>query len=593
MHLNDPDEGASCWCPRVSLREIALRPWMVYKVHMRSSYSAVFCLLLSFSVSERASNAQSGQQPDSIKVKTEVIQLRAVVNDRKGRPVEGLTKDDFLLTEDGVAQPIEFFSQLRLLHGSQTNTPPTGRSRSGQNVETSGVVPGTARSQRFILLLVDLIHNSPEGLSNTRTVLKRLVAEQIGEYDQIAVAASSDPAKFTGNRDVLQVEIDKIPAIPILDQQLYPDPLLTPSNAARIVRGESDRFPPGVPPQAAASLLQQVSTRRDMLLARAKAAVSILGEQPGQRILAIFSEGISMVDRRGELATAALYPVISQATRSGVMIYCFDVRGLRPAMMAAAMERPSSVNYSDARHSADPVGRTIDDHKRDMQSCMNAMANETGGEAFFDTNKWSEMTSRMLENNQVFYELAYYPSDKADPSRFRRIALKVRNHPEYKVRTQKGYVLAELRQSPVDSHKLELDDLYKSLREGTLATDVSITPTMSVIAQTEEGADVEFRVHIRGEDVRQREQDGGFYTEIEILILVDDPKGKEILTFREKVRGTLNSAQLAASRMKGFVYTKKAHLPLGEYATKIGLIDTVGRRTGVTGLHVTIPSPRP
>jgi VWFA-related protein len=46
----------------------------------------------------------------TLKVNVDVVALRATVQDRKNTPVSGLNKDDFEVYEDGVLQPIKYFS---------------------------------------------------------------------------------------------------------------------------------------------------------------------------------------------------------------------------------------------------------------------------------------------------------------------------------------------------------------------------------------------------------------------------------------------------------------------------------------------------
>ncbi len=56
----------------------------------------------------------AGQQPEPssvLKVRTEVVNVYAVVRDKHGKLISNLTKDDFKLTEDGVPQTIRYFSR--------------------------------------------------------------------------------------------------------------------------------------------------------------------------------------------------------------------------------------------------------------------------------------------------------------------------------------------------------------------------------------------------------------------------------------------------------------------------------------------------
>jgi VWFA-related protein len=58
-----------------------------------------------------AQQVRTQSAPPVIKVQTEVVNVYAVVRDKKGRLVPDLTRDDFEITEDGVPQQIRYFSR--------------------------------------------------------------------------------------------------------------------------------------------------------------------------------------------------------------------------------------------------------------------------------------------------------------------------------------------------------------------------------------------------------------------------------------------------------------------------------------------------
>jgi Ca-activated chloride channel family protein len=55
----------------------------------------------------------SAQEPPvtTLKVATRLVAVSAIARDKAGQPVSGLTRDDFLLKQDGKPQPIRYFSQ--------------------------------------------------------------------------------------------------------------------------------------------------------------------------------------------------------------------------------------------------------------------------------------------------------------------------------------------------------------------------------------------------------------------------------------------------------------------------------------------------
>ena len=55
-------------------------------------------------------SAATFAQADPIKVETDLVVMNVTVTNRNGEFVKGLTKDDFQVTDNGVAQPIDLFS---------------------------------------------------------------------------------------------------------------------------------------------------------------------------------------------------------------------------------------------------------------------------------------------------------------------------------------------------------------------------------------------------------------------------------------------------------------------------------------------------
>ncbi len=72
--------------------------------------SFVACVLLALLPASRAQEAQEGEGA-VITVDVEVVNILATVRDKKGRLINDLSKEDFILEEDGVPQTIHYFSR--------------------------------------------------------------------------------------------------------------------------------------------------------------------------------------------------------------------------------------------------------------------------------------------------------------------------------------------------------------------------------------------------------------------------------------------------------------------------------------------------
>src|ERR1700681_2890376 len=58
--------------------------------------------------------APPAQAPGTIRVGTQLVVEEVTVKDKTGKPMEGLTANDFTLTEDGVPQTISFVEYQQL-----------------------------------------------------------------------------------------------------------------------------------------------------------------------------------------------------------------------------------------------------------------------------------------------------------------------------------------------------------------------------------------------------------------------------------------------------------------------------------------------
>src|SRR4051812_46245170 len=71
---------------------------------------------------------QSGEVPKlTLSVDVRLINIDVVVTDKKGNPITGLTKDDFVLLENGTPKPITNFYEVQAPHvtTADVKTPPT------------------------------------------------------------------------------------------------------------------------------------------------------------------------------------------------------------------------------------------------------------------------------------------------------------------------------------------------------------------------------------------------------------------------------------------------------------------------------------
>src|SRR5262245_13304967 len=123
---------------------------------------------------------KSGDQDAQLRLKTDLVQVRAVVTDGRGQPIAGLKKEDFELLEDNRTQDISFFSVEDIGASVNASTDPIKKLRN----------PASA-SGRTIVLFVDTVHTSFANLARTKRTLRKFVDEQMTDRDLVALITSS------------------------------------------------------------------------------------------------------------------------------------------------------------------------------------------------------------------------------------------------------------------------------------------------------------------------------------------------------------------------------------------------------------------
>jgi VWFA-related protein len=292
--------------------------------------------------------SQSAGQAQTIKVKTELVEVRAVVTDRRGRIIDDLKKDDFELLENNRPLEISFFSVMRV-RGSGSNQTTADTVKPDHEV-----APKTARDRlaeapaRSVVIFVDTLHLSIFSLLQVKQALRRFVDEQLTDQDMVALVTSGGTLgiaeQFTRNRPLLRYAIERIDV-----GQAGRESMFTPYLAAQVQRERNGMVVREARAVAESILAQEecrlctreildwlVEMRADQILAEAsyrrKVALLTLKEVaermaglPGQRLIALLSDGFTLLDENGTPSGDGTAAVPSQSKMvQGIWFYRRD-----------------------------------------------------------------------------------------------------------------------------------------------------------------------------------------------------------------------------------------------------------------------------
>ena len=544
-------------------------------------------------------NTPSRQEPE-LRLKADLIEVRAVVTDRKGRVIDNLKKEDFELLENGRPQEIGFFS-LETVGPAASNQP---------RADTSPATAGT-KTARSILIFVDNLHIAPPNLSAVKHGLKEFVDKRVSDRDLVSLVMSTGSlgllGQFTNRRQLLRYAVERISPVP---QQ---ESLITPYLASLVQRGDREAMAvaqdiiraeegftlaggesAGFSRQAlenyalarARDVLTSEAYRRRVMLLVLKAATERLARMPGQRILAFLTDGFSMLNGSGGVDTSELQAAISSAVRSGIVIYSVNTRGLEVSpLFDASMPSLTVGGLSGSLGNAD---RYISSSERELQDGMNALARDTGGKPFFNTNDLGGALREAIDENNVYYAMAYYPNDQKE-DKFNKITLRVKNHPEYEVRAQKGYYSAKREERRSDPAPGPRDKLFQAMAEPLPVTNIEVAATAEYLESESDDAQVTLQVHIDGDKLGYQSQQSGHLLDVEVASVVFDSKGKPVKNSINSVRWNLLAEGMEMGKQHGYRYTERVALKPGFYEFRIGVREPASNLVGTAIAWAEVP----
>ena len=568
---------------------------------------------------------RAGEDP-VIRVITELVELRVVVTDQSGRPVTDLKREDFVLLEDGQPQELSFFSAVEIPTSAESegvSRVGPGRSRSLEETDPMSREP----PERTVMLFVDTLHMSPSSLHRVKKSLHDFVDEQMTHRDLAAVVSTRRSlgvtGQFTRNPHVLGYAIDKlIPGQPA--QQSY----FTPYLAAQVERGDrqalqlamsllsiEDGLPVTGPPDTTRSFSSEVEEEQeeedlnlfdaDLLAAMTMSqAIHVLSESshyrkstlltlktaaermaalPGQRLLVIYSDGFTLMDRLGTVDSSDLNAAIHRAVSSGVIIYSIDAKGLQAHPLF----------YAATRGSYEPgIFSMLSSSEKDVEDGLNALSKDTGGEPFFNTNDLTGALGKALDDNRYYYRLGYYPAEE-DREKYGRFTVRVSDHPEYRIRTQRGYLPAEFfRVHGSEGSRTPEEAFQEAVLAPLPVTNIGMMVRAEFFETQLDKAQVSLHTHVQGDRLPLHDADlgrEGSLLSLELLTYVIDQNGKGVDGKSQLIRMTLPAEGVEQFRQQGLYFTRRLELKPGLYQIRSGVRDRTTQLTGTAASWIEVP----
>ena len=528
-------------------------------------------------------------------VEVTVVEVPVTVVDRSGKPVLGLTRENFEVYDDGKRAPIEYFEVLDL--ATVTATP--GRP-----------IPPVA--YRNFLLLFDLANSKPGTIARAQEAAHSFLDGKLTPRDLVGVALYSPNnglrmmTAFTADRELVKSAIDSLAAsveFRVADPLLLAGPgrlsaELTPgggrsgpladakADADRAYREEREAYDRATKAAQDAELTARVRNQLQNLGGVARA----LDGLHGQKQIVLLSEGFDprLITGRQEMSGQKAQEENAAIASGEIWKVDSDERygsasGIREINDMAALFRRSDVRL----HAIDIKGLRSDvDAREGVQRSSNEalfmVTEPTGGTVFRNANDLGSNFEKLLQRQQHIYLLGITSKNGGKPGKFHTLKVKTTVRGA-EVSHRSGYHEALPRTSDLE-RTLGLAEI---LVTDTPVKDVPLTVFASAAPGSGAAARVPVVVEIPG--LKLIEGVAGASATANIFVYAFDER-QQVRDFMQQ-RIVLDLAKTGdILRQTGMRYVGALSLQPGTYAIKaLVRVDETGR-TGFVRSELEVPA---
>lgn len=546
--------------------------------------------------------AQNQDQPqlpgdDVVRVNTDLVQTDAMVFDKQGHFVSGLKAEQFALRIDNKPRTIAFFETV---HSGSLREEPKAEERASDALNT--VVPARRRT---LIFFIDDLHLAPTSLVNTRKALLEFIDHGMLENDQVAITSASGQIgflqQFTDDKLALRsavarlnyrtntkIDMDNPPMSEYIALKIREGDEQTITYYTQQIQQQNCFKASGtlictVSPQSARTLVKeraqeivmQAAPDTDNTLRLLEGLMRSAGQLSGRKLVFLISDGFYLNDVKTG-GRDKIKRITDAAGRAGVVIYTLDARGIINESIDVTNNRPLdskglSVNSSIGEISASQDG-------------LNALAGDTGGRAFRNTNApMSEWVEKVLDETANYYLLAWSPdSEEQKRGKFKNIEATIVGRPDLTVRLRRSYfkttplpLLTLKKKAAKDPDSAREDDMRLIVDAPVSQQQIPTSLSLSLMQMPGVGTRVTATIQLTRDSLTFDLDDGKLTAAVDIAGIFYDDKGKPVDSFVGRLK--IFPLPQGSGTNRQAVYDVHAWLRSGLFQVRVGVRDKSGK----------------
>jgi len=544
---------------------------------------ALFLLLNAAAIAGAQQIGQNKPADDSgytLSVKVQLVVEAVVVKDKDGKPIQGLTAKDFVLTEDGVPQSIRFCEHQDLAANS---APLPVSNASNEDIKIykklthTQIAPETTenskyKNRRLLALYFDMSTMYPADQLRALSAAEQFIRTQMTSVDMVSILRYQG-----GSVDILQdFTNDRNKLLSILTTLVVGEG-----------QGDTNTIDDASSADTGAAFGQDDSEfnvfNTDRQLSALQTAATMLAQLNEKKSLIYFASGLRL---NGIDNQAQLHATVDAAIKAGVSFWPIDARGL-VAQAPLGDATQGSPGNSGIYSGASALANTS--NFQQSQDTLYALAGDTGGKALFDNNDLDHGIVQAQDAISDYYMLGYYATNTAKNGRFRRIKVSLAQNVDAKLDYRQGYYADK------EFSKFTAVDKERQLEDALMledpVTELSIAMEIDHFQLNRAEYFVPIVVKIPGRELALAKRGGAEHTLIDFVGEIKDMVGgTTVSNVRDNVNIKLSDATAQELARRPIEYDTGFTLLPGKYMIKFLARDDETGRIGTYQTTFIIPN---
>jgi len=504
-----------------------------------------------------------------LQVRTRLVLVPALVNDRKGNFVSGLKASDFTIKDNGNAQPVKFIEEIV--------APPA------EELAKTQLPPGTFSNSvvtpkaplRVVIILFDMLNSHFKDQVPARVQLTKYLRTQIAPGTMVALLGLGRGGlrmyhDLTSDTQGLGTELEMAmnSGRHSISTNLQDEMSETEANEAFVGHGAFAETGSHGRDNRKFIILDTLAAFKNIAGAYAslpgrKSLIWVTGGFPfevdGSKST---SDGMPSLDKDSLMDILDDYRSTWQAlSDANIALYPVDMHGLMSTSMPDATY--AAKRGGNAQAALSKFENQKQTRNEDNINTMTTFANETGGKAFYNDNDLVTGFKQAVDDTRSSYLLGYYLEDNAAPG-WHKLHVEV-NRPGTRIRARTGFLVMKTDPAQPDPHgkapgAVDVDLAMESpmnftgipmtvrwIDNGQVPT--AAAPSGGLVAKRK----IAFQITLPPHAATLDDAGGQHKVSLNFVALARTPQGDDAVDFVKKIDGVLKpevARQLDMGRVK-------------------------------------------